>query len=59
MIIELTELRKRLKETNIRNLAKTLNLHFNTLYKIARGESDPSYNVLVILSDYFTGADNG
>ena len=53
MLFELEELRKKLKNENIRALSAQLGLNSNTVYQIARGETKPTYNVLVTLSRHF------
>ena len=55
MLLTIEVIREKIKAEGIRPLARKLNLHWNTLWKVSNGKADPSYKVLVKLSEYFNG----
>lgn len=51
-MLTLNDIRKRLQDRNIQAVSRNTGLHFNTLHRIKRGDSMPSYATLERLSAY-------
>jgi len=52
-MINIDDLVKKLKESNIREVARKTGLHFNTVYLIANGKNkNPTYSVLLKISEH-------
>ena len=63
MLLTIEEIRNQLKDRNLLKVQKALaeksiNIHYETIRRVLHGKK-PSYDVLVILSDYLTGGANG
>ena len=57
-ILDLAEIRRRLQDRKLAHVAEKTGLHYNTVSRIARGETlNPSYAVLQSLADYLTEGD--
>lgn len=53
--MDLKEIIEKLKDRNLRAVALKIGVHYNTLYKIVNGESQPNYSTLVKLQNYLEG----
>lgn len=51
-MLTIEKMRELLFDRNIIKVAKSTGIHYNTIYKLIRGETDPRYSVLKKLSDY-------
>lgn len=51
-MLTLKQIRNRLEDRNIQAVSRKTGLHFNTLHRIKRGETTPSYATLERLSAY-------
>jgi hypothetical protein len=53
MVLSLSVIRDKLSKANIALVAKSTGLHYNTVYKIARGGNiNPSLDTVIKLSDF-------
>lgn len=53
MVLSLSVIRDKLAKANISVVAKSTGLHYNTVYKIARGGNvNPSIDTVIKLSDF-------
>ena len=48
----LQEIRDRLKDRNLRAVAESAGVHYNTLCRLANGSTDPSYSVVTKIIEY-------
>jgi transcriptional regulator with XRE-family HTH domain len=53
-ILSIEVIRERLQDRVVEIVAEKTGIHANTIRAIKRGESEPSYRVLVALSEYLT-----
>lgn len=53
--MELSEIKSKLKDRNIKKVSKAVGIHYNTLYKIVSGISEPSHTTLIKLTNYLKG----
>lgn len=51
-MLDLFEIRERLKDRKLTAVADAIGIHKVTLYRIASGGGEPSYETLCLLSDY-------
>ena len=51
----LAEIIEKLKDRNLKAVSEKIGVHYNTLYKIAKGKRKPSYDILIKLQDYLKG----
>ena len=51
----LDEIKEKLKDRNIKIVANTIGVHFNTLYKIVHGTNQPNHSTYTKLVDYLKG----
>jgi len=51
-MLTLEQIRSRLKGRNIQVVSRKTGLHFNTVHRIKRGETEPNYATLERLSAY-------
>lgn len=55
MLLTLEEIRRRLSDRKLVQVAEAIGLHYNTVRNIAAGENtNPTYEVVKALSDYLT-----
>ena len=53
MVLSLSVIREKLSKANIALVAQCTGLHYNTVYKIARGNNiNPSLDTVIKLSDF-------
>jgi len=50
----LNEVKEKLKDRNIKAVAKSIDVHYNTLYKLLNGVNEPSYSTLSKLIAYLS-----
>lgn len=53
--MDLKQIIEKLKDRNLKAVALKIGVHYNTLYKIVSGESQPNYSTLVKLQNYLEG----
>lgn len=53
-MLTLEEIRKALSDRNLREVARRTGVHYNVIYRIANGTTNPSYASCKALSDYLT-----
>lgn len=49
------EIRKKLQDRNLAVVSERIGIHYNTLYRIAKGEGNPNYETLKKLEAYLNG----
>ena len=54
-MLNLEQVRHLLKDRNLREVSRESDIYYNTIYRIANGEANPTYTILRKLSDYLTG----
>lgn len=50
------EIQDKLADRKLTEVARRCGVGYGTVYKLSRGEGNPTYDVLVKLSDYLEGA---
>ncbi len=51
-MLTLEEIKKRLAESNLKAVAEKAGVHYNSLYRLAKADANPSYDTVKKLSDY-------
>lgn len=51
-MLTIEEIRSRLEDRNIKAVAERAGVHFNVIYRLMSGQSNPSYETLKRLSAY-------
>jgi predicted transcriptional regulator len=54
-MLNLEQVRHLLKGRNLREVSRESDVYYNTLYRVATGQTVPTYSVLKRISDYLTG----
>lgn len=49
------EIRKKLEDRNLMVVSEKIGIHYNTLYRITKGEGNPNYKTLKKLEEYLNG----
>jgi DNA-binding XRE family transcriptional regulator len=52
-MLTIEQIRKKLEYMHIMRVSKAIGIHSNTLYSIASGKTNPSYDVLKKISEFF------
>lgn len=50
----LNEIKDKLKDRNIKSVARAIDVHYNTLYKMINGVSQPNYTTISKLIAYLS-----
>lgn len=51
----LDEIREKLQDRNLKVIAEKIGVHYNTIYKIASGDTTVKYSTILKLSEYLKG----
>jgi transcriptional regulator with XRE-family HTH domain len=51
-MLTIEQIKKRLEHSNLKAVAAATGVHFNTVYRLVNGGSEPSYKTVKLLSDY-------
>ena len=51
-MLTVEQIRERLQHSNLKAVAESIGIHYNTLYRLMKTESDPSYSTVKAVSDY-------
>lgn len=51
-MLTVEQIRERLQHSNLKAVAESIGIHYNTLYRLMKTESDPSYSTVKTVSDY-------
>jgi DNA-binding phage protein len=52
-MMALEQIKKKLEVCNLQAVAEATKLHPNTIYKLMKPDSNPSYQTVKVLSEYF------
>lgn len=51
-MLTVEQIRERLKHSNLKAVAESIGIHYNTLYRLMNTDADPSYSTVKTVSDY-------
>lgn len=54
-MLTIEQLRHLLAQRNLAEVSREAGIHYNTVYRVAKGNGLPDYNTVKALSDYLTG----
>jgi len=57
--MSLEQIRKQLADSNLRKVAEACGLHYNVVTRLMRGDTDPRYSTVELLSNYLKARENG
>ena len=58
-MLTIEQIRHHLEDANLRKVADKLDLHYMTLWRFMRGQNNPCYSTVKVLSDYIIRRQTG